>query len=226
MAALERERAFSHLQWLANFSLTLGDRWLEQAASNLVRDLRNARDNSALRHLRNEARKLTRASYSAPLLVRRLHGCGVLSNISPEDLDGPVARAAGLATDARAADPTYLGLGFRPVTIQGSDALARLRVRLMEVEQSLELIQALEASGSAPRSEASTRGSGTASVETARGAAILHVEIDEGRVVQVELTTPSQRLSNLVAAVADDRELSDALLGIASLDVSPWEVDR
>lgn len=50
-----------------------------------------------------------------------------------------MVRAAGLARDLRREDPAYRELGFEPVTHQGGDAWARLRQRLAEAEQALEL---------------------------------------------------------------------------------------
>jgi Ni,Fe-hydrogenase III large subunit len=63
-------------------------------------------------------------------------------------------------------------------------------------------------------------------VETPRGAATLRIQLDGGYVTQAELWSPSQRLAELISPVSEGRELADALLGIASLDLSPWELGR
>jgi len=46
----------------------------------------------------------------------------------------------------------------------------------------------------------------------------------DGDIVDVRIDTPSNRLAALVETVTRDRELADALLGVASLDLSPWEL--
>lgn len=55
---------------------------------------------------------------------------------------GPLARAAGLTEDLRAEDPAYLALGFELANeAANNDAAGRLRQRLMETEQALQLAQ-------------------------------------------------------------------------------------
>ncbi|MEW6638262.1 MAG: NADH-quinone oxidoreductase subunit D, partial [Actinomycetota bacterium] len=105
--------------------------------------------------------------------------------------------------------------------------LSRLRVRLAEVGQSLDLI-GKAGSVSVPRVALGGRrsGTGTATVETPRGAARLSLILDEGTAVAFDLDTPSTLHLGLIKPVSEQRELADALVGIASLDLSPWEVTR
>jgi len=42
----------------------------------------------------------------------------------------------------------------------------------------------------------------------------------------VELEEPSARHLGLVGVLAEQRELADALVGVASLDLSPWGATR
>jgi len=108
------------------------------------------------------------------------------------------------------------------------DALSRLRVRLGELELSLD--QLLTAGDeSTPVVEVRgvpDTGTGEATLETPRGPATLSIEIANGQITRAKLTSPSQRLVELIPAIAEGHELADALLGVASLDISPWEVDR
>jgi Ni,Fe-hydrogenase III large subunit len=69
-------------------------------------------------------------------------------------------------------------------------------------------------------------GAGTATVETPRGPATLDIVLHDGQVDTVQIDTPSARLVTLVPGMAEGREVADALVGIASLDLSPWEMDR
>jgi ech hydrogenase subunit E len=56
---------------------------------------------------------------------------------------GPVARGSGSASDIRAEDPyaAYKELNFKPVVENGTDVLARTRVRARETLESVRLIQ-------------------------------------------------------------------------------------
>ncbi len=225
--ALERERAASHLDWLAQLGHLLGLRWLVERAGELQHALVTAKGASDISSARDGSAKMVGRLERTPLLEARLRGAGFLHSDRREELRGPVGRAAGRASDARCGDPVYRKLGFEPVVREGSDALSRLRVRLAEIGQSLDLALAAGSSELSPSPMPhDVSGHGSASVETPRGEATLSVHLTGGEVTHVVLTTPSERHVGLVGAVAEGREVSDALLGIASLDLSPWEVDR
>ena len=138
-----------------------------------------------------------------------------------------MARAGGVAEDSRAGEEVYLNLGFEPVVHDGNDALSRLWVRLAEIEQSLDLVQKVgEMTVPEPAANGEPSGEGSATVETPRGTATLRLASREGVVDIVELEEPSARHLGLVGALAEQRELADALVGVASLDLSPWGVVR
>ncbi|HEU5431996.1 MAG TPA: hypothetical protein VFU81_10045, partial [Thermomicrobiales bacterium] len=101
-------------------------------------------------------------------------------------------------------------------------------VRAGEIAISLDLLQALPPPADAAVSEgpADVSGSGQAVVETPRGAARLHVVLDRGVVVAAHLETPTDRNVALVPAATLHEEVADALVAVASLDLSPWERDR
>ncbi len=63
-------------------------------------------------------------------------------------------------------------------------------------------------------------------METPRGVATLRVTLESGSISNFELDTPSTAHYELIEAVAEQWELADALVGVASLDLSPWEVLR
>jgi Ni,Fe-hydrogenase III large subunit len=225
VASVEHERAASHLRWLGRFGYLLGDAWLAHNASALARALRLADDSARFESLRSDVAALARRVRRTPLLRRRLDNIGRVDRA--EDLVGPVARACGLQVDGRVTDPTYQRLGYQPIVEQSGDASARLWVRLAEVEQSLDLALAAGGPGliSAP-SVQRISATGQADVETPRGAASLRVALVDGQVVDVTVDPPSDRLATLVERVTRDREVADALLGVASLDLSPWELAR
>ena len=231
--ALERERAASHLNWLAVFAHLLGYAWLEGRAVRLHLALMRAADAGEAARLRGEVSKLARGVGRTPLLRRKLRGIGRLP--AGTEALGPVARSRGMRTDARLGDEVYgRVLGFEPVVREGDDALSRLLARLEEAERSLELV-GRAGSASLPDPDGpldvlhrngGPDGVGSATVETPRGAATLHVTLEGGEVTGFGLETPSARHLGLVEAVTEGQELADALVGVASLDLSPWGVDR
>lgn len=127
---LELARARSHLRWAA------------RTVEHHGLDARRAR--SLLHHLGPDAlprvRRLRRGWERNPTLRWAMEGVGIAD---PTLLDGrvtgPVARAAGLAVDARSDDPTYHRLGFEPAVREAGDAWSRFVLRLDEVEMSLRL---------------------------------------------------------------------------------------
>ncbi len=221
--ALEHERAASHLNWLASFAHLIGYPRLARRAGELQLALARA-DAAGVEDVRVGAGRLARRVERTPLLRYKLAGIGTLPD--PLGAVGPVARAGGAATDARAGEGVYRSLGFEPVVREDNDALARLRVRLAEIRQSLDL--AVEVGFEPPTGAPGgpldgVSGSGTATVETPRGAAALTVVLEGGAVSSAELETPSGKHLALVSAVSEQREVADALVGVVSLDISPWE---
>jgi hypothetical protein len=131
IADLELARARHHLCWAAR---TLRLHGLGSEALyllGLARSLTPA-DRAAVE---SQAQRVARSRS----LAWATRGVGVLG--PDEVIGGPVARAAGLAVDARLHDPSYQGLGFSPVVHGAGDARGRLRQRLAEAVQALELAE-------------------------------------------------------------------------------------
>ena len=138
-----------------------------------------------LKGLRSEIEDMGRVFLYDDTIQSRLEGVGVLSMNDAIDLGcvGPLARASGLPNDYRMADEegAYKDLHFRPVLEQAGDCLARVKVRLGELYQSIDLIQgcldnmpegaiAAPVRGMPPKGEYFTR------VEQPRGEAIYYVK--------------------------------------------------
>lgn len=224
VAALEHERIASHLSWLAAFGYLLGFAWMEQHAARLHRAVASATSTSEVAALQPQIEQFLRQARRAPLLERRLRRIGTLEATADDGARGPVARASGRAWDARSEDPCYTQLGFQPAVAEGGDALARFRVRLEEIAQSLRLLRAVVgAAEPAPAVPAAKSGRGAATVETPRGAATLAIVLEDGIVREARLDTPTAAHLKLIDKIVLHQELGDALVGVASLDLSPWE---
>jgi len=222
IAAVERERMASHFGWLAGFGAQSGFGWLEKRAAALQLQLRAATP-AEIAGLAPDVTAVLARLQRTPLLNDKLKGIGRLTG--DDVMSGPVARAAGIARDARSDDPVYAELGFAALTQAGGDALARLTQRCGEILQSLELIARAGAIAlPEPQDIGAASGAGEAVVETPRGPARLNLTLHKGAVTQAEIETPSALEIALIAPVAEGRELGDALTGIGSLDISPWEV--
>ncbi len=79
-----------------------------------------------------------------PSIRHRLSGVGVLSRADAHAVDavGPMARASGIELDVRTGgEHLYRRLDFAPIVEQDGDCLARVKVRLREVRQSIDLVR-------------------------------------------------------------------------------------
>lgn len=222
--ALERARLASHLGWLAQLGDVLGYRWLTSEAAGMQLEVLHGDDPS---RLRPDILRMRRSLSQSFLVRRRLQGIGRLVPSADRHARGPVARAMGKNIDARCGDPIYHALGFAPVIHQGSDAFARLLVRLDEMLQSLDLIQPdRDRTEGIESSELTREQPGHASIESPRGEASIHLTARDGVVTGLHLDTPSSHHLSLIPAVSEGLELSAGLVAIVSLDISPWEVEE
>lgn len=187
VADLEMARARHHLRWAGRTLRLLGLRsqglHLLALARSVTPTDRPALDTIAKRVCRSRS------------VAWATRGVGV---VDPGDVpEGPVARAAGLAVDARLEDRAYQDLGFSPVVHQGSDARARLCQRLAEAVQALELA---EAAGSRLRRPGPP-------LEGPRGP------------LRAGEDLPSAALLGVLPRLLADQEWGDAVTTVASLDL-------
>lgn len=101
-----------------------------------------------LQHLGAEFKETAKVFGTDPSIRHRLSGVGVLSMEDAKAVDavGPMARASGIAMDTRLSGAfMYDQIDFEPIVETAGDCLARVVVRLREVEQSIDIIrQAIE----------------------------------------------------------------------------------
>jgi Ni,Fe-hydrogenase III large subunit len=128
---------------------------------------------------------------------------------------GPAARAAGVATDARALASSGLAYrGFMPVVPEraAGDVQARLEQRQLELDQSLAILDDLLHAPIAP-AEVERTGSeqalGVGVLESPRGRTVCVVERDGDRVARLRLRTGSYANWPVVAFAAADNLLPD-----------------
>lgn len=129
VADLEMARARHHLRWLARLLHLYGLDGLGRRALALAAGGATPSAVAAL------ARRLDRP-WS---LGRQTAGVGAVTGDGAAAWGGPVARAAGIADDARSRSSTYAALDFEPVTFASGDVRDRWRQRLGEVAQALDL---------------------------------------------------------------------------------------
>ena len=143
--------------------------------------------------------RLVELATSNTVVMDRFKGTAVLSRDDAEAIGvlGVVARASGVAVDARIGHPFYdLGDDLVPVVEQGGDVLARFSVRAREVAVSLCLVE--ELAGRARSLEGSVGdlpqrgGSGLGMVEGWRGTIVHRVEVGaDGHLTRAKVVDPS-----------------------------------
>ncbi len=211
IADLERARARHHLRWLSHALRIHGLEALARRTLALVPALARelpaglAADVAALGRLLEQSRALGWATAGV--------GVTEATTVAGRGL-GPVARAAGLAEDARLDDAAYAALDFTPTTQQRrragasrhalGDARDRWRQRLAEVLQSLDL--------AARAGDRRTGGRG-APVEGPRGR--LYASGADA--------PPSAALLTLLPDLLRGQEWGDAVTTIVSLDIDMGE---
>lgn len=131
IAALELARARHHLWWVSDVLRLHGLQSKSQRVARLA-DRLVAQDAKSVAAL---SLRLCR-SWTLRSIMR---GIGILASDRPGVQSGVVARASGVAEDARKEDPAYVALGFEPIVQSDGDSWARFRQRLQEAVQALVL---------------------------------------------------------------------------------------
>ncbi len=173
------------------------------------------------------------------IFIERTAGIG---SIPAEDLldygvTGPVLRAAGIDFDVRKADPysVYQELDFRVPTGQHGDCYDRYMVRMMEIEQSISIVdQALDklpggpVMGRVPRIIRPPQSDVYVHGENPRGDLGVYLVSAGGTVMPYRLKIRGPSFCNLMALPAMVRGvyLADATVILGSMDIILGEVDR
>jgi Ni,Fe-hydrogenase III large subunit len=161
-----------------------------------------------------------------PLLARTVE-VGALPKAAAEQfgVQGPLARASGIARDARADHPyaSYAKLAFQAITQDGGDVYARLVLLLLEAFESVKLIELAlkdlpegDVRGALPEELAA--GKGASSVEGPRGLIRYALESDGRRLTRARIDAPRQLDRLLVRTLLSGALIDNAVAIIASTD--------
>jgi Ni,Fe-hydrogenase III large subunit len=160
---------------------------------------------------------------------KRTRGVGVAdaAQVKNAGLVGPVARAAGVALDARRDHPyaAYRQVQFEVIVEQGADVWSRLLVRVREVFQSIAIIrQCLNQMPDGPlqaevREELPVGRVGLSSVEAPRGEAHHFVITGEqNRPRRWRVRAPTYQNLQGVPAMIKDQQIADMTISLGSID--------
>ncbi len=165
----------------------------------------------------------------------RLIGSGTLDRATVESFAGvgPVARACGIAADARFERPygAYVRVGGRIATVDDGDAMGRLRVRFHEIAESLHIIrqafERLDKYGPELRVDLpAASGAAFGWAEAPMGELIYWVEVADGRIAAVHISSPSLRNWPLFVESFRGDVLTDFSFIEHSFGLTPAGADR
>jgi NADH-quinone oxidoreductase subunit D len=173
------------------------------------------------------------------ILRKRLEGIGPISAemCRRYGATGPVIRGSGLAHDVRKVQPysVYPEFDFDVPVYRECDCMARYRVRMAEMEQSLRIIEQALAklpdgpvmAAKVPRVIKLPPGDYYYAVEAARGRFAVRV-VSDGKDIpyRVKLRTPSFANLTLFEEASAGMMLPDALALMGSLDLVIPDIDR
>jgi NADH-quinone oxidoreductase subunit D len=148
---------------------------------------------------------------------------------------GPVLRGSGVPLDVRKDAPyaAYADLDFKVITESGCDSMARTKVRLKEVDESLNMMEQI--ANEIPGGPVKTRvsplirsnpGETFCRVETARGELGIHLFADGGRnPYRVKINSPTLRNMYVFERLAEIDEILMADIPVVLYSIDPWYLD-
>ena len=194
----------------------------------------------AVKYLRSRLKDYWRMMIDNPFMRMRMEGIGVLKKHDAIRLGavGPTLRASGVKYDLRRAEPysLYDTIDFQIAYYEEGDTLARVKVHLDEIKESLYIIEQvakkiegmsgpvkipLRGAVRAPPGEAYAR------TEAARGMMSYHIVSDGGRTpYRVKIDTPSFRNMKLIPVLLKGVRVADVPVIFWSIDYWPVEADK
>ena len=174
-----------------------------------------------------------------PIFLQRTRGKGVLEpqialNYS---VTGVNLRASGAEYDLRKTDKLYEGFEFTPVILDGKDSWARYKARILEIKESIKLIEQgvnklkentnFEQKLINPLSLKLPEGEYYSEIEAPRGLASVYIKsTGEDKPYRLKWRTGSYYSVNLLRKLLVGEYLNDAIAIAGSLDIILPEVDK
>lgn len=184
---------------------------------------------SKLDEIKSKVAMLAAAVPDDPVLLARLKGVGILTaeDIHNYGAIGPVARASGVAIDVRRDDPyaAYDRLDWEVITEPAGDLLARTNVRLLEILESVKILEQCLARLKETKSVIMTKvrevppGEGIGHVEAPRGECFHYIRSDgTNRPVRHKIRAPSSTCIPTFEKSVVGGQIADALITLAGVD--------
>jgi len=162
---------------------------------------------------------------SNEVITSRFNKKGVITKDLAEKycIVGPTARASGIDFDVRSTGyEGYDLIKFKPVTGSKGDVSERLRIRIDEIFESINIIkQALALIKEPVEKDKSTyikRGEGYARIEAPRGELFYYVSVKRNEILRVKVKTPTFNNFPVLKPLIVGSELGDLPVIVASID--------
>ena len=142
--------------------------------------------------IKREFENIFNGLLESKIFINRLQGNGLIRD---DLLIGPAARAAGFRRDARSniSILPYKELNFEPIIFNEGDSFGRFYIRGLEISQSFDLcINALERAEQSEYNYSNNfSGEGAARLESPSGDLFYYVNIDNGLIKDIQMSSPS-----------------------------------
>lgn len=185
-----------------------------------------AKVREGLQRCERDLGRLIPAFLDDPTIHKRTVGKGVVSKEDAQRYGaiGPIARGTGLRLDMRLSGyAAYGDLGFEPIVVEGGDAYARAKVRLLELRQSAELVR--RALDEMPDGEIAVPVKGNPSgeivtrVEQPRGEVLYYLRANGTKQLErLRVRTPTFATMPLLFKMIPGSELADVPVLVLSID--------
>lgn len=154
-----------------------------------------------------------------------------------DSITGVNLRASGMNLDFRNKDNLYSGFDFKPIVLQEGDSFARYKARVLEIEESIKIIQQaleylkkeknLEQNLINPINLKLPEGEYESEIEAPRGLACCYIKSNgEKNPYRLKWRTGSYYSVNLLRKLLVGKYLNDAIAIAGSLDIILPEVDK
>ncbi len=263
---LELNRIASHLLWMGSFLMDLGAvspffyafrerelilKYFEKISGQrmmnnyfvfggLRRDIAFLEDvENIIKILPDKIRDYENLITENPIFIQRTKGKGILDKETAFNfgITGVNLRASGINLDFRKKDYLYEEIEFNPVVLDGCDAAARYKGRILEMKESIKIIsQVLEILRLEkefkqqlinPLNLTLPEGEYIQEIEAPRGLASIYIKsTGEKSPYRLKWRTGSYYSVNLLRNILKGAYLNDAIAISGSLDIILPEVDK